>query len=111
MKALESSCRSAIEEMDEVDNDDAGVNNIGFIGRFWGLWWYVTQAIDYEPDPELIGSYSIVVSESEPIHVERVFAFCVHQELLTKRKPSPKRIATFIEAWQKSHIHKSMVKG
>lgn len=117
MNPVEHQCKAALKEIsfsEEIDNDDAGINKIVLIGRFWDSWWYLCQIVEYDSAPGSKGQYSIVVTEAEPGRTGLAFAFCSHQEHLTKRKPSPKELSQFIHEWPRkakqieNNVHQSL---
>jgi len=83
-------CERALESMEDVDCDDAGTNSVAFVGWFWGKWWYVTQCIDYEPNPELSGQYSIRVCNVAVLYrdLNMVFGNCEQQIFLGEKLSS-----------------------
>jgi hypothetical protein len=95
-------CERAMGSMEETDCDDAGINSMAFIGWFWGKWWYVTQCIEYEPDPGLTDEYTVLVcnddSNIDPRGLESVFSHCEQQVFLGKEL-SAEDLAYQIREW------------
>lgn len=98
-------CERALNSMTELDCDDAGVNQVAFVGWFWGKWWFVTRCVSYDEDPTLTGHFSVLIcgetmqSPMDERWMASVFGHCTHGQIFLGEELSAEDLAYQIREW------------